>query len=255
LDVIFSVSMLVKVCCRGGLAMFSVQEVQEHLDTIDQVKARLAREKRKRVDASEYGELGLVLGEIAGWGTAYGETSVRLGIAPATLSKFMKMRGPVSVVTVRAVAERLRTFVRSLDHATPEPPPAIEPVAIRPRPPALSFRGEQWVAVPRQSDVGQKIATLAAILGSIIEQVNRSNLPDEEQALSPLEREQLIALLETALVILKSPLVEKGLLRKTGESLKNAAGKAAEKQTQEGLGKLMGTAVKKLWELADLLPW
>jgi hypothetical protein len=97
-----------------------------------------------------------------------------------------------------------------------------------------------------------KIGAVASILDSIIEQVRHSNLPSAEQALTELERRQLIAILETTLAVLKSPLAERGLLKKAKSALEQAAMKSVEKGAQEGLGQLMGAAGSRLH---DLLAW
>lgn len=232
--------------------MFDVTEIQSFLDELDDVKRRLAGESRDQIDVTELSEISLVLGEILGWDTAYTEMAKRLGIAASTLTKFVKMRGKVKVQTAKAVTERLRTFLRSLDHATPQKSRPIRRELVSQ--PQFSFSGEKWIEIARPSDLSLKIAAIANLLNNIIEQVNRTNLPDDEQALSAIERHQLVAILETALNVLKSPLVEKGLLRRAQEGLKKASGRAVEKEVQQGLGKLAASAAAKISEiLASLL--
>jgi hypothetical protein len=59
--------------------------------------------------------------------------------------------------------------------------------------------------------------------------------------------------LETALNVLKSPMVEKGLLKKAKEILTKGAESTAEKGVQQGLGKLMEAAGHRIAELIGLL--
>ena len=95
----------------------------------------------------------------------------------------------------------------------------------------------------------QKIGAISALLDSIIEQIGGSNAPPEEQALTEIERAELIAILETALHVLRAPMVEKGLLKKAQSILKRGADKAVEKGVQEGVGSLMHAARERIGEL------
>jgi hypothetical protein len=52
---------------------------------------------------------------------------------------------------------------------------------------------------------------------------------------------------------LKSPLAEKGLIKKAGEMLRESAGKAVEKGVQEALGALMMMAAKRISELVAII--
>jgi hypothetical protein len=55
--------------------------------------------------------------------------------------------------------------------------------------------------------------------------------------------------LEAALVVLKTPVVEKGLLKKAYEGLTRASKKAAEKQAEEGIGSAASEAGRLLLDL------
>jgi hypothetical protein len=158
------------------------------------------------------------------------------------------------------VAERTRNWIRTFDQRTQEQLPASEPKAqsftpdgerAKPSAPAptFSFAAERWIAVGSSGEIKAKIHAISFLLESIIDQTARSNLSSEEQILTELERRQLIALLETALALLKSPMVEKSLLHKVGEALKRAADSAAEKGVQKGVGKLADAAGDKLLDL------
>jgi hypothetical protein len=112
---------------------------------------------------------------------------------------------------------------------------------------------EEWVAIKPTPAIKGQIADLASLLDSIVQHANRSNLPPDEQALTEIERAQLIAILETSLSILKSPMAEKGLLKKAGTLLKKGAEKTAEKKVQDGLGGLMDAAASRISELIGIL--
>lgn len=98
-----------------------------------------------------------------------------------------------------------------------------------------------------------KIAAIASLLDTIIEQATRSNAPAEDQFLTQIERQQLIAILDTALNVLRSPMVEPGLLKKTQGMLRRASESAIENGVQYGLGKLMGAAGSRIAELIGML--
>jgi hypothetical protein len=138
------------------------------------------------------------------------------------------------------VADRMRTYLKSQDQASAPPwkaSPRKRPAPQRPPGASQNVRtvavpGETWIAVRADSDIKMKIAAVASLLDSIIAQAAHSNLPPDDQILTSIEREQLIAILETALNVLRSPLVEKGLLKKTQGVLKRGAQSAAEKGVQ-----------------------
>jgi hypothetical protein len=98
-----------------------------------------------------------------------------------------------------------------------------------------------------------KIGAISPLLDSIIVQTKGANEPPDQQILTEIERKRLIAILETALNVLRSPLVEKGLLRKTQTILKKGAESAAEKGVQQGLGKLLESACARIVELIVML--
>jgi hypothetical protein len=87
----------------------------------------------------------------------------------------------------------------------------------------------------------------------IIAQTSRANAPQDEQILTDIERRQLIAILETALNVLRSPLVERGLLKKARRVLVKGAESAAKKGVQEGLGVLMHSASARIAELIAMI--
>jgi hypothetical protein len=61
---------------------------------------------------------------------------------------------------------------------------------------------------------------ISGLLDDIVTHVQRANVPEDDQILTQIERQQLIAVLETALAVLRSPMLEKGLLRQTADMLR-----------------------------------
>lgn len=232
-----------------------LDEVHSLLDRVEDEIRRLAAETRREIDVLEdAGELCLVIGELVGWDSAYNaDASERFGLPPQLLTKFIRMRGRVKTQEARIVADRIRNYLRSLDQRTPKPRLVQPPVEGTRKAPPYGFPAQRWTTVPETSDVKSRIATLAALLDNIVEIATKSNNPPEEQILTAIERQQLIAILETALAMLKTPMAEKGMLVKAREGLQRAAASAAEKEVQKGLGRLAEAAGQKIADLLSIL--
>ncbi len=184
-------------------------------------------------------------------GPSYPETApARLSISRTTLNKFLKMEGRVELSTARKVADRVRTFIRSLDQTTASTEPA--PLLAAPkRARKRSFKADTWAVVVPSSEIKQKIVLVSELLDSIVSQLDRANLSEGEQVLTKIEREQLIATLRTTLKVLEAPMVERGLLRRTGRQLKKISERAFERQVQEGLGNVMREGSEKITSLLE----
>ncbi|WP_436642477.1 hypothetical protein [Microbaculum sp. FT89] len=178
----------------------------------------------------------------------------RFGLSTNDLSKYQRMQGEVSRDVLLQFAHRaislLREFegtiVRETSIQYPESANEqnLEPEK-SPAPPYVDILPVAWVSINRRSNA-QLIGKISELLDEAITLAKSTNLPPEQRALSDIERAQLITLLDTALNLLKSPLVEKGLL----ERLKSAAGKGAEavvsKKTELALGYGLGRIVELL---------
>jgi hypothetical protein len=229
----------------------AIEDVHRLLKTVDVALQKIERAPTPSLQVNQVPELSEVILELLGWtNTAYMENT--LNINSSVLTKFVKMRGVVRKNVARAVADRVRSNLKSMDQrfvaVTPTQQTNSRSIKVAP----TGFVGERWIAIKEASETKMKIGAVASILDSIIEQIRHSNLPSAEQALTELERQQLIAILETTLAVLKSPLAESGLLKKAKSALEQAALKSIEKGTQEGLGQLMGAAGSRLH---DLLAW
>jgi hypothetical protein len=217
----------------------SLEDIHRLLEMADEASSEAASITGETIDAGDLPTVCELVMEVLDWSrTAYGEDS--LGISPTILNRFLKMRGIVRKTDAIVVVDRTKNRLRSQDQISVKAVPARRsPRRKRGRPVEVatpfSFKAEQWVAVTSTSPNAPKIAALASILDSIIQQAIHSNAPEDQQALTKIEREQLIAILETALNVLRAPIVETGLMKKARAVLEKAAISAAEKGTQEGL--------------------
>jgi hypothetical protein len=241
-----------------------LHDVHRLLDLLDTAVGEIdAARSAKSIKVEQLPVLSEVVLEVLDWSnTAYVEN--KLGVNPSILNKFVRMRGSVNPRQARMLADRLRTYLRSEDQRTvpsairpqtaqlqiASEPPAVTIKAVRP---AVTIKAEQWVQVATTSQIKAKIAVVSALLDDIIVQVSRANAPEEDQVLTQLERQQLIAILETALQVLKSPLIERGLIKKAADMMKKGATSAAEKGLQRGLGLLMTEAGQRLLELLHMI--
>lgn len=234
-----------------------LEDIHRLIDTVEQAIRKINKASTDSIQVQQIPELSEAIIELLGWtNTAYVEN--QLGINPSLLSKFVKMRGAIRRPLAAKVADRLRSYLKSEDQASLALDRKVQHTLQdkeEPRKPSRepTFRGEQWVEVRTSSEIKLKIGAVSALLDSIIIQTRGSNEPPEHQILSDIERQQLIAILETALNILKSPLAEKGLLKKAQSILKRGAESAAQKGVQQGLGWLMLNAAARIGELLGLL--
>ena len=120
-------------------------------------------------------------------------------------------------------------------------------------PAVISITALQWIVVQSSPAIKAKIAAVSEILDDIVRYAKGTNLPSDQLVLTDIERNQLIAILETAINILKSPLVEKGLLKSARDSIQRAASGAAEKGAQTAMTNLAMQAVEKLTELFRMI--
>ncbi len=185
--------------------------------------------------------------------------SSRLGLNANDLGKFLAAAGTIDGSILPRLASRCISLLKELEgevaadlphpvDGTPSPSSEVttdeleEDASSASR--ALEVKVEGWVAIHRQTN-SNLIAQLSDLLGEVIILARNVNLPEDRQALSPLERAQLVTLLETALTMLKAPLVEKGLMR----TLRSAATKGAETATTKGTELALGYMLKKVGEL------
>jgi len=183
----------------------------------------------------------------------------RLGLSTMDLSKFNRSRGPVETATITKVASRVQSLLKEMEGEVrgvaldvPAPPMTAPPPQMDDDERAVVIQPVKWVAVPRRQH-GELIAHISALLDEAVYLARTTNLPPDQATLSELERAQLIALLETALALLKGPLVEKGLLKKVADAAKDGATSAAKKHTEMALGYALGKLAEGVLKLLSHL--
>lgn len=222
------------------------------LELAEEARTELNAETRKKIPAHDAKKLTELLYELT-WGTTpYGDATIAaLGFEASVINKFTRTGGDVPTRTARALADRLVTYLRANDPSAPAgimivsttgSPPQRE----RPPPPPFVVQAVEWTVIVRTDALEEKIAQLVSLIGDVTRHAKSTNLPPNERALSEIERAQLIAVLETAANLLKSPMVEKGIFKRAASMAKNAATKATEKQVEIALGSaagLLGAAI------------
>ena len=236
---------------------YPIEDVHRLLGGLESLLVELRSRGPDRIRVEELPELVETIHELGGWrNTTY--LQGKLGINGSLLNQFMQLKGSIRRSDALKIADRLRSHLRSHDQAAEAPSPRVQPRSEtaerstrrrRSQKSTTIVKAEQWIAVRESSEIKLKIGAIASLLDSIIQQIRHSNAPPRDQILTDLERQQLIAILETALNVLRSPMVESGLLRRTIKMLRKASGSAAEKGVQQGLGMLMESAGSRIAEL------
>ena len=215
---------------------YTIDEIHANFELIEEALSILRRSSARKINTYDIQPLHDVLVDMAsGFTSEASEIATRLQVPATPLRKIIKFEDGIDRRTALAIAERLRTHFKMLEsnYAIPSAISAADvadqetsddaeqeqgrsenveedaEVTVRP---ALFTEG--WILVHRSSSIQSKIATISDLISTIISNVERSNLPEAEQILSQIEKKQLIAILETALEILKAPMVEVGCLGK-----------------------------------------
>ncbi len=240
------------------MATLDIDDVHRMLDLVDGALELLSSTRETQVEAGDIAGLCSVAAELADYRTTWGPIAGVLGIAPHLLSRYTTYHGPFQVPDATYVAQRIRSFLRSQDQAfrsprlplespSAPPPPEREPVIDAPIQPVAAA---EWRYVQRVGSLQQKIGAVSALLEEIIQTARGTNLPPDMSALTEIERNQLIAVLETALAVLRAPMAERSILKKAKGMLGGVTKRVAEKQAEQGLGAAAGTA--REW-LSDIL--
>ncbi len=217
-------------------------EAESQLDFALRVRSSLHSSHKKQIDDiyedfPEFAELLILEMNHGGLG-ADPDLAQQLAINPSLLNKLIKNRMPVSIRDARMVADRIVTHLRGdrsgggivdgLGRIG-----ALRDLSIEPAPPPpLVVKVVEWKVLVPSPALHEKITELVRLLDEVIVHASTTNLPPDQRALSDIERAQLIAVLETALSLLKSPMIEKGLFKKAASMVKRAAAKAVANQTE-----------------------
>ncbi|MGZ2385208.1 hypothetical protein [Rhizobium brockwellii] len=236
----------------------SIEEIHEMLDSVERSLSRLrsANLHSKSMPLSFISD---------GIGAIYQLESEGVlsnaGINRTLAIKLKNLDGQLPANVMFAALERVRTYLRRIesefggeDNSTEADQRIFEldSVVERNPPPPVPVWAETWVYVAPGSRAKQIIAELSDLLDEVLLLTKSTNLPEDQAALTDIERAQLIALLETALLMLKGPLVERGLLKRLGNAAAEAATKAAQKNAEQGMAEISKAVAPKIW---DLIKW
>lgn len=224
----------------------AIDEIYDLLERIESDIAELKTDRRRSVEVYAYSALNdavLFLDELG--------YSSRLGLSGPDLSKFQRMAGNVAVPTLQRLAGRVVGLLKAAegefrDAVSSLPAPVQEPAETPPGEPVISERVIEitWVENDRD-DNADLIADLTALLNEAVDRAKGTNLPEGKRALTEFQRKALIAMLETAVFMLKGPLVEKTLIKRLSDAAAEGAANSLKKGAEVGLGMLL----KRLWDL------
>jgi hypothetical protein len=183
-----------------------------------------------------------------------------IGISASIANKLKNLEAELPAPVMAAALGRAKTYLRKIESefgdasgGTEEGPEdqaaQIEDMLESYPPPPVPVWADTWVYIKRGSRAKAIIAELSELLDEVALLARSTNLPEHEAALTDIERAQLIAVLDTAIAMLKGPMVEQGLLKKLGKMSKETAQKAAQKNAEQGLGEGMLFLARKLSEL------
>jgi hypothetical protein len=237
---------------------FSLEEIHEMQLGIQRSLSRLKAVKvdEGHMPMSYIPEAASVFAKLAANG-AFDDLGINPILAPKLKDIDATVRGPVMI----AVLSHTRGYLRNLEavhggdksEATSLDDRFLEVATAHP-PQPIQVWTEQWVFVKQGSRAKEIIAGVSELLEEAVLRAKTNNLPEDHAALTEIERAQLIAILETTLAMLKAPMVEPGLLKKTASVATDVAQKAAKTKVEEALGASLGYAAKKIAELlANLL--
>lgn len=227
---------------QGIGAIDRIYEILEMLD--DDIRA-LDGVRHKSVDVFRYQgiyEAVEFLGEFS--------MSNRLGLSDMDLYKFQRMSGTIDSSVLWQLSGRLKGLLREAE-GTIRTIASLPAVSV-PVPPSRVSTAEApvqvitigWVRNDRDRNA-ELIADLTQLLDEAVSRARGTNLPPEKAAFSEFQRKALIDLLETAVLMLKGPMIEKGLLSKLGTAAGEGAASAVKKGAEVGLG----IVLKRAWDL------
>jgi hypothetical protein len=226
------------------------------LDKARRVRTKPNASRKQEIESiySEFEELWELLLELNDHGNGRGAgpgLAQSLGINISLLTKFVNQTKPVRMRDARMIADRLVTYLRSVDAednsggitnpttqtAEVSPPEEDKPIVVS---------AIEWRVIRRSDELQVQIAELIRLVGEVIFHASTANLPPDQRALTDIERAQLIAVLKTAIKVLEAPMMEKGLLKKAKDSMEKGALSAIEKGVEHAFSFSAGFAAGKL---------
>ena len=242
-----------------------LEDVHRLLDFVEGSLEELGSNNEDRVGTSETNGLAIAFLELYDGFLDYGSPEAReLGVPPKLAKSLIKPGATLLRSDAIILGNRLRSLLRTLEGQLGTPIEPKEPTADSSSAPSdqadstpTTIRGGPavWALIPHSNTIKTKTAQLAQLLDDIIYAMRSSNLPEEDRALSDIERAQLIAVLETAISLLKAPMVERGLMLKCSDWLKRTVARVRQRKAEETLGSLADKGVEDLGDLIDQIPW
>jgi hypothetical protein len=115
-------------------------------------------------------------------------------------------------------------------------------------PEAIKGRHAEWLPVP--VSMQSKVSLIGELVADVVVHLRTANdLSAFDDVVNPINRAQLIAILETTLAILKAPLVEVSLLKRSSRWLFRVGKVATDKGFTAAIGSLAGEASKEIIKL------
>lgn len=219
----------------------SLEELHEYIDGATAARDAFQHYVDEKIHPAEWPALCDAVGTLDGF---YLGPNLVIKAPQKVINAFSRNFDLVDRNDAYTLASKVTSFLRSIEGEFSEESeseaasPQSQTVSDLNQQPDLALPADQWVLVTPNPSLKEQIAELSILLDSIIESIRGSNLPNSDRALSEIERAQLIAILETALKLLKAPMIEKGLLKKSRDGLLDAAKKTAQKQTEDGFERL-----------------
>lgn len=186
----------------------------------------------------------------------------RFGLSAMDLNKVLSYRGLIRTDVLLRQSERLVSLLREFEGEINSELNSIDVRGIGDSDvdaslqevdkTKLEFRSietkEIWVSRSRLS-TESAISRVSEILEEVVLIARNTNLPPEQRAFSELERAKLIAMFETAIAVLKAPLVPKTFLKKIAESAKDGVTSFVKKNSEKALTYAILRAVEELIKL------
>ena len=184
-------------------------------------------------------------------------------IPSSSVTKIMNIRGEFKTYDAIIIADKVIGKLKAIEgtlassperEPIPNPPLSEAPLVHKPTQ-KETLKAIVWAVNPNNKAIKTKIILISELLDQIMTLIEKTNLPESQQALSAIEKAQLIAVLETVLAVLKAPLVEKGIIEKSISFLRKISKKTVEKKSQEALGKAAEEGADLLKNILEGINW
>jgi predicted lipoprotein len=142
--------------------MSHLDDLYEMLEIVDNALLSMNKVHDSRISVTDYPDFCLLIADLVGDSAWHSELSTTLRLDATTLNKFAKFRGTVSTFHARAIADRLRSHLRSLDQAIAQQERARAKNGPNlPEQKPFTLTAEQWQLINATSEVKAKIAAVS----------------------------------------------------------------------------------------------